>query len=59
VSPAPQPDARHARPAAARERLDVIEFEELLRRAAAAALAHERALAAMPHRALHVGGDVP
>src|SRR6266545_3495279 len=43
VRPAAQPDPRHAGPAPARHRLDVIKLEPRARRAAAPVLAHERA----------------
>jgi hypothetical protein len=61
VRTATQPHAGHRGLAAARHGLDVIELEELARRAALAVVADERALATItiPDRAPDVCGDVP
>ena len=60
VCPTPEADVRDGGLPAARYFQDMIEFEGLARRAAAARLAHERALAAitLPDRTPDVGRDV-
>ena len=60
MSPAEQPNAFHVRLTAARDRVDVIEFEAFARHAAMARVTDERALAliALPYRALDCRRDV-